>query len=80
LLLLLLPYMQGRAEFLCITLAVLCVVAPEIEERLRAVGPGRGRAGVGQVQGSSQVFALADNLPDAAKKVSTAQPAHSSCS
>lgn len=63
------PHLQVRAEFLDITLAVLCFVAPEIEQRLRQVGPGRGRAGVGQVQGASQVFALADSLADAVKKV-----------
>lgn len=62
--------MQVRAEFLDITLAVLCVVAPEIEQRLRSVSAGRGRAGAGQVKGSAQVFALADGLADAAKKVS----------
>jgi len=61
--------MQVRAEFLDITLAVLCFVAPEIEQRLRQVGPGRGRAGAGQVEGSSQLFALADGLPDVLKKV-----------
>lgn len=60
-----------RAEFLDITLAVLCFVAPEIEQRLRQVGPGRGRAGAGRVAGASQLFALAEGLPDAAKKVST---------
>lgn len=62
---------QLRAEFLDMTLAGLCFVAPEIEQRLRQVGPNKGRAGVGQVQGSSQVFALAEGLPDGAKKVSS---------
>ena len=63
-------WFQVRAEFLDITLAVLCFVAPEIEQRLRQVGPGRGRAGVvGQVEGSTQIFALADGLADAVKKV-----------
>jgi hypothetical protein len=60
-----------RAEFLTITLAVLCLVAPELEARLREVGPGRGRAsGAAQVEGAAQLFAIADGLPDAAKKVS----------
>jgi hypothetical protein len=62
-----------RAEFLDITLAGLCFVAPEIEQRLRQVGPGRGRAGAGQVAGASQLFALAEGLPDAAKKVRLVQ-------
>jgi hypothetical protein len=53
------------------TLAGLCFVAPEIEQRLRQVGPNKGRAGAGQVQGSSQVFALAEGLPDGVKKVSS---------
>lgn len=60
---------QVRAEFLDITLAVLCLLAPEIESRLRQVGPGRGRAGAGQVDGAAQLFALAEGLPDAVKKV-----------
>lgn len=61
--------MQVRAEFLDVMLAVLCAAAPEIEQRLRQVGPGRGRAGAGQVKGAAQVFALADGLADAVKKV-----------
>jgi hypothetical protein len=52
-------------------LAVLCAVAPDIEQRLRQAGPGRGRAGAGQVKGAAQVFALADGLADAVKKVGT---------
>lgn len=61
---------QVRAEFLDILLAVLCFTAPEIEGRLRQVGPGRGRAGAGQVAGAAQLFALADSQPEAEKKVS----------
>lgn len=62
------PPAQVRAEFLDVMLAVLCAVAPDIEQRLRQAGPGRGRAGAGQVKGAAQVFALADGLADAVKK------------
>ena len=67
-----------RAEFLDITLAVLCFLAPELEARLKEVGPGRGRvvgtnnnqAGGGvAVADSVQLFALAEQLTDAVKKV-----------
>lgn len=64
-------YLQVRAEFLDVTLAVLCFVAPDIEARLRQVSPGRGRAGAGQVAGAQQVFALADGQPENVNKVGT---------
>lgn len=58
-----------RAEFLDILLAVLCFTAPEIEGRLRQVGPGRGRAGAAEVAGAAQLFALAEGQPEAVRKV-----------
>lgn len=61
--------LQVRAEFLDITLSVLCFVAPEVEARLRQVVPGRGRAGAGQAAGANQVFALADGQPESVRKV-----------
>jgi hypothetical protein len=61
---------QVRAEFLDILLAVLCFTAPEIEGRLRQVGPGRGRAGAAEVAGAAQLFALAEGQPEAVRKVS----------
>lgn len=61
--------MQVRAEFLDILLAVLCFTAPEIEGRLRQVGPGKGRAGAGDVAGAAQLFALAEGQPEAVRKV-----------
>lgn len=63
--------LQVRAEFLDITLAVLCFTAPEIEARLRQVVPGRGRAGAAQIAGAQQIFALADGQPESVRKVCT---------
>ncbi|WIA36779.1 hypothetical protein OEZ86_008037 [Tetradesmus obliquus] len=62
------PPAQVRAEFLDILLAVLCFTAPEIEGRLRQVGPGKGRAGAGDVAGAAQLFALAEGQPEAVRK------------
>eukprot|EP00775_Hariotina_reticulata_P009832 gene9832-9991_t len=62
------PPAQVRAEFLDILLAVLCFTAPELEGRLRQVGPGRGRAQAGEVAGAAQVFALAEGLTDNIRK------------
>lgn len=62
------PPAQVRAEFLDILLAVLCFTAPEIEGRLRQVGPGRGRAGAADVAGATQLFALAEGQPEAVRK------------
>jgi hypothetical protein len=64
-----LAHLQVRAEFLDILLAVLCFTAPEIEGRLRQVGPGRGRAGAAEVAGAAQLFALAEGQPEAVRKV-----------
>jgi hypothetical protein len=63
------PPPQVRAEFLGALLVALCLVVPEIEERLRAVLPGRGRqAGADAVEGSSRVFALDGGLPEAERR------------
>ncbi|KAF8065478.1 CCB2 [Scenedesmus sp. PABB004] len=62
------PPAQVRAEFLDVLLAVLCFAAPELEARLREAGPGRGRAGAGQVAGAAQLFALAEGQSEAARK------------
>lgn len=54
---------------------MLCFTAPEIEGRLRQVGPGRGRAQAGEVAGGTPVFALAEGLPDGTRKVQALQAA-----
>jgi len=63
------PPWQVRAEFLCSLLVALCVIVPEVEERLKSVLPGRGRQqGAEAVEGSARVFALSDALPDSEKR------------
>lgn len=60
---------QVRAEVLCAVLAAVCVVVPEIEERLKEALPGRGRQGTSaSVEGATQGFFLAPSLPDATKQ------------
>ncbi|GBF93312.1 hypothetical protein Rsub_06044 [Raphidocelis subcapitata] len=60
---------QGRAEFLGALLVALCLVVPEIEERLKSILPGRGRqAGAVSVEGSARVFALDGALPEAERR------------
>lgn len=61
---------QVRGEFLCIALAALCAIAPDLEERLRQALPGRGRlATEGNIPGASNGFALSPSAADAAKAV-----------
>jgi len=62
--------LQLRAEFLDAVLVVLCVLLPDIEERLRQALPGQGRQQVaGSIQGASQAFYLAETLSDTSKQV-----------
>jgi hypothetical protein len=54
---------------LCALLVALCVVTPEIEERLKQVLPGRGRQQAAEaVDGAARVFVLAERLPEADKR------------
>ena len=63
------PDAQARAELLGALLAALLLVTPELEERLRAVLPGRGRQQAADaVAGAARVFALAGALPDAERR------------
>ena len=60
---------QGRAELLGAALAGVAVATPALEARLLEAQPGRGRqAAEGEVQGSSNVFALSEGLSEAAKR------------
>jgi hypothetical protein len=60
---------QGRAELLGAALAGVAVATPALEARLLEAQPGRGRqAAAGEVQGSSNVFALGEGLGEAAKR------------
>lgn len=50
-------------------LVALCVITPEIEERLKQVLPGRGRQQAAEaVEGATRVFSLADSLADGDKR------------
>jgi hypothetical protein len=59
-----------RAEFLGAMLAVLCVLTPEIELRLREATPGRGRVQMaGSIAGAQQGFYLSTRLEEGSKQV-----------
>eukprot|EP00877_Chromochloris_zofingiensis_P011945 jgi/Chrzof1/7003/Cz02g07090.t1_CCB2[v5.2] len=62
------PGAQVRAEFLDLVLAVLCIVTPDIEDRLREVMPGRGRQQASAtIPGAAQGFFLDPKLDDKTK-------------
>lgn len=61
---------QVRCEWLGALLASLCVLVPDIEERLREAMPGRGRQKAAEaIEGSANGFFLEPSLQEAAKKV-----------
>ncbi|KAG2426849.1 hypothetical protein HYH02_014702 [Chlamydomonas schloesseri] len=63
------PDAQTRSEWLGALLAALCVLVPDIEERLREAMPGRGRQKAADaIAGSANGFFLEPSLPEAAKK------------
>jgi hypothetical protein len=63
------PESQARAEVLGAALALVCVVVPEVEERLRQALPGQGRrTAAGPIAGAASAFHLADGLSDGAKQ------------
>ncbi|KAG2422693.1 hypothetical protein HXX76_015857 [Chlamydomonas incerta] len=63
------PEAQVRSEWLGVLLASLCVLVPDIEERLREAMPGRGRQKAAEaIEGSANGFFLEPSLPEAAKK------------
>ena len=62
---------QVRAEYLCLLLAGLCVVVPEVEDRLKEVLPGRGRQRMAEkIEGAANGFFLAPSLSERSKQVS----------
>ncbi|PNH01502.1 hypothetical protein TSOC_012610, partial [Tetrabaena socialis] len=63
------PDAQARAEWLCALLAALCLLVPDIEERLREAMPGRGRQKAADaIAGAANGFFLEPSLGEAAKK------------
>jgi hypothetical protein len=63
--------LQVRAEYLCLSLAVLCVVVPEVEERLKEALPGRGRQRMADsIAGATNGLFIASKMSDDIKKVS----------
>lgn len=61
---------QVRAEVAVLVLAAVSVVVPEVEQRLKEALPGRGRQSMAErVEGATNGFALAPDLPDATKQV-----------
>ncbi|CAG9463416.1 unnamed protein product [Pedinophyceae sp. YPF-701] len=60
---------QSFAEAVGAVLAVMCVVAPAMERRLRDADPGRGRGKLSDdIAGSVQMFRLAPALSDATQQ------------
>ncbi|GFR42980.1 hypothetical protein Agub_g3979 [Astrephomene gubernaculifera] len=63
------PDAQLRSEWLGLLLAVMCVLVPEIEERLREAMPGRGRQKTAEaIPGAANCFFLEPSLPESTKK------------
>lgn len=61
---------QTRAEALGAALAAVAFITPSIEQRLKELEPGRGRAAAAaSVPGASSVFALPPDAPEAVKQV-----------
>jgi len=62
------PPSQVRGEFICIILAAVCALAPDLEERLKQALPGRGRqATSANIPGAANGFAFDPSVQDAAK-------------
>ncbi|KAF5827481.1 protein required for cyt b6 assembly [Dunaliella salina] len=62
------PPSQVRGEFICIVLAAVCALAPDLEERLKQALPGRGRqATSANIPGAVNGFAFELSVQDAAK-------------
>jgi hypothetical protein len=58
-----------RAEFLCSLLVAICVVVPEVEQRLKGTLPGQGRRGASDaVDGAARAFALSEALAEPAAR------------
>lgn len=61
---------QGRAELLCVLLASVCLLVPEIEERLKEALPGRGRQKTADtIAGATNGFFLPQDAQDKVKQV-----------